>query len=83
MPCGISRTKEFHIDRGDAQRAAEYYAELAVKISLAIACRLLFLLSSVLGQNGANEKNGNLISFTVLYMDLALKYEEFSFENHS
>jgi len=23
--------KEFHIDRGDAQRAAEYYAELAVR----------------------------------------------------
>lgn len=22
--------QEFHVDRGDAQRAAEYYAELAV-----------------------------------------------------
>jgi hypothetical protein len=29
----IYSSKEFHIDRGDAQRAAEYYAELAVRKS--------------------------------------------------
>jgi hypothetical protein len=33
----------------------------------------LLSLFSVLVPNGANEKNGNLILFTVLYMDLDLK----------
>jgi hypothetical protein len=38
----ISSQKEFHIDRGDAQRAAEYYAELAVKKNLRRECRVSF-----------------------------------------
>jgi hypothetical protein len=35
--------KEFHIDRGDAQRAAEYYAELAVR-NLSNQFLLLFII---------------------------------------
>lgn len=71
--CSISYSKEFHIDRGDAQRAAEYYAELAVEISSGLVDRFSCLFS-VPARNGVNEKNGNLISFIVQYMDLVLRY---------
>jgi hypothetical protein len=69
----ISSQKEFHIDRGDAQRAAEYYAELAVKKNPPKRVSSVIFLFSVLVRNGANEKNGNLILFIVQYMDLVLK----------
>ena len=67
--------KEFHIDRGDAQRAAEYYAELAVRTMDLLEDRTKSNASfSAWAPSGESGKNGNWTLYIVPFMDWALKF---------